>query len=106
MRTDAGDEILKEHLMISKTLQKQFVKITRKVKKVKFFALLCDETANVSSQKQLPICVCYFDQEKAVVREDFVTNIRTTSATGANTRVTIEAFLEENGLPYAISSSF
>ena len=114
-RMASGDETLKEHLStagkngtyISKTIQNELIEamgcyiqriICERVKKVKFFSLLCDETTDVSTQQQLSICLRYYDEELQAIREDFVTLVHTMSATGAHIRDKIKEFLNNMGL--------
>ena len=114
-RVKSGDTNLKEHLetagknatFISKTIQNDIIeslgcyiqnRIFERVAKAKYFSILCDETTDVSTQQQLSICLRYFDDEILAVREDFVTFIHTSSATGAHLRDTIKKFLKKKGI--------
>lgn len=83
-----GDNDLKDHLencssretYISKTTQNKLLNccydlmsesIITKVKKAKFFALICDEAGDTSNKEQLSLCLRYVD-ESGDICEDFL----------------------------------
>lgn len=86
-RIDSGDSILRQHLesnanatYISKTVQNELIdtckdfiqeKILARVKEAKLFALIFDETTDISHTEQLSLSVRYI--YKGVIREDFLT---------------------------------
>lgn len=72
--------------------------ILKDVKKAFAYYVLADETADISGKEQLSIGVRFFDEEKMVVREEFLgfTDLEAMDAiTIANA---IDSFLEKNGL--------
>lgn len=86
-RIDAGDSVLERHLSstsstatyISKTVQNELIDICKEkiqetiltnVKKAKFFAILFDETTDISHTEQMSLSFRYFND--GVIREDFV----------------------------------
>ncbi|XP_060873882.1 uncharacterized protein LOC132947614 [Metopolophium dirhodum] len=98
-RIDSGDDVLKNHLQncpknsnfISKTTQNDLIdccasvilgKIVNAIKESKYFSILVDETTDISTSKQLVLCICYVFHNK--VQEDFLKLIIVENTTGYN----------------------
>ena len=86
-RIDAGDSVLKRHLSstsstatyISKTVQNELIDICKEqiqktilqnVKKAKFFAIIFDETTDISHTEQMSLSFRYFND--GFIKEDFL----------------------------------
>lgn len=102
-RMDAGDDKLEAHLstapqnctMISKTVQNEVIDIIGftirsqlldRIKRAKFFAILSDETTDVSRHMQLSLCFRYVDEDTIVVREDFLGFVQLGSTVGLDVK--------------------
>ncbi|XP_072384689.1 52 kDa repressor of the inhibitor of the protein kinase-like [Diabrotica undecimpunctata] len=87
-RIDAGDKILQEHFehgakntsYKSVRIQNEIIdicghvirrEIFEKIKKANYYAILADETADISGKEQLSIGLRYFDEEAEEIREKF-----------------------------------
>ncbi|XP_072401698.1 52 kDa repressor of the inhibitor of the protein kinase-like [Diabrotica undecimpunctata] len=86
-RIDAGDTILQEHFEHgSKNASYKLVRIQNEindicgqvirreifeVKKANYYAILADETADISGREQLSTSLRYFDEEAEEIREEF-----------------------------------
>ncbi|XP_055308167.1 uncharacterized protein LOC129572247, partial [Sitodiplosis mosellana] len=96
---NAGDEILKKHLQMSKLrytspkVQNEIIqiagniildKIVAKINKSKYFSVLADETTDISGVEQFSICARYVDKvnDKMVLREAFLKFVAVHDVTG------------------------
>lgn len=116
-RLDAGDVDLKQHLntcgknstMISKTIQNDIIEcigeklrsdIVKDVKQAKFYAILCDETTDISTKEQMTVSIRYINPETCEVKEDFVGFVELKSTTGSSIKAAIDEELNSLGLSY------
>jgi len=98
-RIDSGDSVLKNHLQnckknasfISKTIQNDLIdfcarvilyKIVNAIKESKYFSILVDETSDISTSKQLVLCIRYIFHNK--VQEDFLKLVIVENTSGYN----------------------
>lgn len=102
-RVEYGDTDLWKHFeeppknctMISPQIQNEVInaigvvvekKIVERVKLLKLYSILCDETTDRSTVEQMTICVRYVDTIHFIIREDFLGFIEMTSTTGMTIR--------------------
>ena len=114
-RLDSGDQDLISHLstapknctMINWMIQNDVIesigkylqkKVLDRVKKARFYSILCDETTDVSTTEQMTICVRYIDMEDLKMCEDFLGFIKVTSTTGQSLKEYLCKFLHAAGL--------
>ncbi|XP_072391085.1 52 kDa repressor of the inhibitor of the protein kinase-like [Diabrotica undecimpunctata] len=118
-RAQAGDEVLKNHLIsqsnhsramyTSSVIQNEIIdlcgnavqeQIINRVKQSGFFAVLADETQDISRHQQLSLCLRYVDcsSGKALIREDFIEFIHVDEVTGLALATTIIDKLKSFGL--------
>jgi len=105
-RVDAGDTVLEDHFIndnnrlqyTSPSIQNEFVDICSKIikKKIvdninnsKYFAVLADETTDISNVEQMSLCLRYIDLINNVIREDFLEFIPVYDMTGRGLALTI-----------------
>lgn len=81
-RIEAGDRDLENHLNTTS----------------KNFALLADETMDVSTKKQLSICIRYFDNNEKKIIEDFLQFIQVNDVSGKGLTDTILKSISYFGL--------
>lgn len=90
LKIDSGDEELKRHIegkknststYMSPQIQNEIINlcgcavkdlILKDIKKSYVYSILADETADISGREQLSIGVRFFDEEKMIVREEFL----------------------------------
>ncbi|XP_057663125.1 52 kDa repressor of the inhibitor of the protein kinase-like [Diorhabda carinulata] len=101
-RARSGDEVLKNHLLTQSThtramytssvIQNEIIELCGsaiqeeligRVKQSGFFAVLADETQDVSRHEQLSLCLRYVDcsSGKALIREDFLEFVHVSDVT-------------------------
>lgn len=73
-------------------------KITDEVRKTKYFAILADETTDVSKVEQFSLCIRYVDDEKYEIVERFLEFVPLNSTTGMNMANVILDKLNEMGI--------
>ena len=97
-RIDAGDELLRDHIQLgpknasytSSLVQNEIIDCIHKymlneiLHRVNnsLFSIIVDEITDISTVEQLSLSIRYFDNEKNVVREDFLAFIEVFSCTG------------------------
>ena len=116
-RVDAGDAELKSHLetaskrstWIGKNIQNEVIQcigsiiqqhIIARVKKSKYFCLICDETTDAGRREQLSICLRYVDMDTHTLREDFLLFDQQESTTGEALTSSIKNALAEYGINF------
>jgi len=114
-RVDAGDTVLEYHFIndnnrlqyISPSIQNEFIEICSKIIKKKnvdnvnnskYFAVLADETTEISNVEQMSLCLRYIDIINNVIREDFLEYIPVYDMTGRGLALTIITRLKEIGI--------
>lgn len=118
-RARSGDEALKNHLLTqsihtramytSSGIQNELIELCgnaiqeqliKRVKQSGFFAVLADETQDISRHEQLALCLRYVDcsSGKAVIREDFLEFVHVEDVTAPALASTIIQRLKSFGL--------
>lgn len=114
-KIDAGDHILKEHIekgaknatYMSPQIQNEIIglcgdvitdDITSDVKKACAYSILADESSDISGKEQLSIGVRFFDEEKMMVREEFLGFVELTDMDAKSVASAINNFVEKVGL--------
>ncbi|XP_057670539.1 zinc finger MYM-type protein 1-like [Diorhabda carinulata] len=118
-RARSGDEVLKNHLLTQSThtramytssvIQNEIIELCGsaiqeeligRVKQSGFFAVLADETQDVSRHEQLSLCLRYVDcsSGKALIREDFLEFVHVSDVTAAALASTIMQRLKSFGI--------
>lgn len=115
LRIDAGDVQLKAHkdhgrknaAYQSPQIQNEIInicgnviqhKILEKAKKAEWYAVLADETADISGKEQLSIGLRYHDTETNNVQEEFVGFVELEALDAKSIAQCIENFLSQNAL--------
>ncbi|CAN7978548.1 unnamed protein product [Ixodes persulcatus] len=114
-RANGGDCTLAEHirtagnnaLYSSPTIQNAFIsiignlipeKIVEAVHKAGFFAVLADETSDVSQTEQFSLCVRYVESSTMTIREDFLCFVAIKDVFASNLAHTLKHELLKLGL--------
>ncbi|KAK4872158.1 hypothetical protein RN001_016282 [Aquatica leii] len=72
--------------------------ILLRIKKAKYFSILCDKTTDSAKMEQLTLCVRCVDVEKFMIREDFLGFVEMESTRGLEIKKGIVAELSRMGL--------
>lgn len=72
--------------------------ITSDVKKACAYSILADESSDISGKEQLSIGVRFFDEEKMMVREEFLGFVELTDMDAKSVASAINNFVEKVGL--------
>lgn len=72
--------------------------IVEDIKKACAFSILADETADISGKEQLSIGLRFFDEEKMLVREDFLGFVELEAMDATTIATAIDNFLVKSGL--------
>ncbi|KAI4461445.1 52 kda repressor of the inhibitor of the protein kinase-like protein-related [Holotrichia oblita] len=113
LRIDSGDEALKSHsdncqknaVYTSPTIQNEIIqlcgevikeKIIEDCKRAKAYAVMADETADISGKEQLSIGLRFYDESQKIIREDFVGYIELKYQDASTIASAIQSFLENN----------
>ncbi|KAJ8940336.1 hypothetical protein NQ314_010749 [Rhamnusium bicolor] len=115
-RMESGDTILTQHFqsttgqnstMVSGKIQNDLIyamgeqvrsSILLRIKKARYFSILCDETTDLAKMEQLTLCIRYVDVETSFIREDFIGFVEMKSTTGLEIKKTIVTELTKIGL--------
>jgi hypothetical protein len=114
-RIDAGDCDLENHLntasknatYISPRVQNEIIsscnniilkKLVDQINNAECFALLADETMDVSTKEQLSICIRYFDDGEKKIREDFLQFVQVNDVSGKGLADTILESISSFGI--------
>ena len=114
-RVDAGDDMLYDHLStssqvsqyISPSIQNELIhfcgdiikrKIVSNVNNAECFAILADETTDISKLEQMTLCLRYVDKTTFKVKEDFLEFVAVEGLTGHTLATSIIKTLTENGI--------
>ncbi|XP_023226748.1 uncharacterized protein LOC111627412 [Centruroides sculpturatus] len=113
LKIDAGDHILKQHIekgaknatYMSPQIQNEIISlcgdiirddITTDVKKACTYNILTDESSDISGKEQLSIHrVRFFDEEKMIVREEFLGFVELTDMDAKSVTSSINNFVEK-----------
>ena len=113
-RVDAGDEVVKSHLVkcagnarySGKTIENELINVIgnyiresllREIKEAKYFSILCDEVTDSANLEQLSLVVRFVDKE-CDIREEFLDFESAERITGAVISNLILAKLQQWGL--------
>lgn len=114
-RIDAGDSILKKHLLessknatyISWEIQNELInccnsiilkQLVAEINDAKCFTILADETTDIACKEQLSICVRYFNSTTSKICEHFLQFVPVLSTTGESLATTILSNLQKFGV--------
>jgi len=114
-KMESGDEKLRNHLLtckknasyISWDIQNQIIdccntiilrKLVTEINKAKCFAVLADETADISCIEEYSICARYYNEDTETICEHFLQFVPVVSVTGKSLATTLLISLEKFGL--------
>ena len=115
LKIEAGDHILKDHTeksaknatYTSPQIQNEIIElcgdvirddISTDVKNACAYSLLADESSDISGKEQLSIGVRFFDEDKMMVREEFLGFVELTAMDAKSIASAIDSFVKKAGV--------